>query len=227
MFLVLNFLILLFMSKPSSKAIVIDEKILAYIKSNTLDFSGISAERKENLDKIVDYISMKTKSNETAELVYICTHNSRRSHFGQIWAATASAYYGIPNVKTYSGGTEASACNERSISALHRVGFSIDKTTQTSNPVYHIQYAVDGPKEVVFSKKYDDDANPKSGYCAVMTCSSADEACPVVIGALKRVSTPFEDPKAFDGTVAESKMYDERCKQIATETFYVFSKVKK
>ncbi len=215
------------MNNPTQKAIGIDEKIHAYIRSNTLDFSTISRERKEDLIKIADYVSMKVKANETAELVYICTHNSRRSHFGQIWAATASAYYGIPNVKTFSGGTEATACNERSIAALHRVGFSIDKTTQTSNPVYHIQYAVDGPKEVVFSKKYDDDTNPKSGFCAVITCSSADEACPAVIGALKRVSTPFEDPKAFDGTVAESKMYDERCKQIATETFYVFSKVKK
>jgi protein-tyrosine phosphatase/arsenate reductase len=48
-----------------------------------------------------------------------------------------------------------------------------------------------------------------------------------VFGAASRVSTPYEDPKAFDGTAEESKMYDARCKQIATETFYVFSKVKK
>jgi hypothetical protein len=60
-----------------------------------------------------------------------------------------------------------------------------------------------------------------------MTCTSADESCPVVLGAAKRVATPYDDPKAFDGTADEAKMYDERCKQIATETFYVFSKLKK
>lgn len=215
------------MNNPAPKANAIDEKIMAYIKYNALYFSTIRVERKENLDKIADYVSMKIKANETAELVYICTHNSRRSHFGQIWGATASAYYGIENIKTYSGGTEATACNIRSVAALKRVGFRIEKTTETNNPVYHIQYAIDGPKQIAFSKKYDDKANPKNGFCAVMTCSSADEACPVVFGAASRVSTPYEDPKAFDGTAEEAKMYDERCKQIATETFYVFSKVKK
>ncbi len=215
------------MNNPAQKAIVIDEKILSYIRSNALDFSTISSERKEDLIKIADYVSMKVKANETAELVYICTHNSRRSHFGQIWGATAAAYFGIANIITYSGGTEATACNERSVAALKRVGFVIEKTTETSNPIYLIQYAMEGPKQIVFSKKYDNQANPKKGFCAVMTCSSADEACPVVIGASKRVSTPYEDPKAFDGTSVEAKMYDERCKQIAIETFYVFSKVKK
>ncbi len=215
------------MNNPAPKTILIDEKLLSYIETNTLDFSGISAERKGDLDKIADYVSMKIKANETAELVYICTHNSRRSHFGQIWGATAAAYYGIANVKTYSGGTEATACNERSVAALKRVGFIIEKTTQTSNPVYYIQYSADGPKQIAFSKKYNDASNPNNGFCAIMTCTSADEACPVVFGAAKRVATPYEDPKAFDGTADEAKIYDARCKQIATETFYVFSKVKK
>lgn len=213
------------MNNPAPNAI--DEKILFYIENKALDFSGISDERKRDLDKIADYVSMKIKANETAELVYICTHNSRRSHFGQIWGATAAAYYGVENVKTYSGGTEATACNERSVVALKRVGFNITKTTETNNPIYNIQYNADAQKLIAFSKKYDDASNPNKGFCAIMTCTSADEACPVVVGAAKRVATPYEDPKAFDGTADEVRMYDERCKQIATETFYVFSKVKK
>jgi arsenate reductase len=224
--LILNFLILFFMNQTPSESIQIDQKIKNYINTNALNFGEIDAERKEDLDKIADYISTKIQANETAELIYICTHNSRRSHLGQIWAATAAAYYGVNNVKTYSGGTEATACNERTVAALKRVGFLIDKTSETNNPVYHIQYTINGPKQIAFSKIYNDSANPKSGFCAIMTCSSADEACPVVKGASKRVSTPYEDPKAFDGTTDEAKMYDERCKQIATETFYVFSKVK-
>lgn len=227
MILLLNFLTLFCMNIIAPKSNIIDEKILAYIKGNTLNFSRIPTERKENLNKIAEYISNKINAKETAELVYICTHNSRRSHFGQIWGATAAAYYGIENVKTYSGGTEATACNERSVAALKRVGFKIVKTTETSNPIYTIKYGVGGPKLVAFSKKYDHSANPPKGFCAIMTCSSADAACPAVFGAVKRVSTPYEDPKAFDGTESEARMYDERCKQIATETFYVFSKIKK
>lgn len=226
----INFLLLFIMNNHTdmpSNSPKINGNISNYIKINALDFNGISAERKLELDKITAYVTSKMVNSETAELVYICTHNSRRSHFGQIWAATAAAYYEIPNLKTYSGGTEATACNVRSVAALKRAGFEITKTTDTSNPIYHILYADNGPKLMAFSKKYDDTANPKKGFCAVMTCSSADAACPVVFGASKRVSTPYEDPKAFDGTPEESRMYDERSKQIATETFYVFSKVKK
>jgi arsenate reductase (thioredoxin) len=214
------------MNTEAIKVKVVDDKILDYIKFNALNFSDITEKRKEDLNKIADYVSEKVENGEEAELIYICTHNSRRSHFGQIWGATAAAYFDIPNVNTYSGGTEATACNERSVAALKRVGFIIEKTTETSNPVYHIQFVIDGAKQIAFSKKYDDEANPKTGFCAIMTCSSADEACPVVFGAAKRVSTPYEDPKAFDETPEESKMYDERCKQIAIETFYVFSKIK-
>ena len=58
-----------------------------------------------------------------------------------------------------------------------------------------------------------------------MTCSRADESCPVVMVADLRVGIPYDDPKAADGTPEESARYDERCKQIATEMFYLFSLV--
>jgi hypothetical protein len=59
-----------------------------------------------------------------------------------------------------------------------------------------------------------------------MTCSDADEACPVVFGASARVSIPYQDPKVADNTDQESDKYKERCQQIATEMFYLFSQVK-
>lgn len=58
-----------------------------------------------------------------------------------------------------------------------------------------------------------------------MTCSRADESCPVVMVADLRVGIPYDDPKAADGTPEESARYDERCKQIATEMLYLFSRV--
>ena len=63
------------------------------------------------------------------------------------------------------------------------------------------------------------------GFAAVMTCSSADAACPTVAGADRRIAIPYDDPKAFDGTEREAEIYDERCAQIAREMLYVFAEV--
>jgi hypothetical protein len=59
-----------------------------------------------------------------------------------------------------------------------------------------------------------------------MVCSDADQACPIVYGAEERISLPFEDPKAYDGTADEIEEYDKTCRLIATEMFYVMSLVK-
>ncbi|MFY7827247.1 MAG: protein-tyrosine-phosphatase [Flectobacillus sp.] len=196
------------------------------IKESIALFDTISDERKALLSQISSYISAQVTEEQPVKLVYICTHNSRRSHYGQIWAGVAAAYYGIPHVETYSGGTEETAFNERAVAASERLGFNIEKTTEGTNPVYQVYFADDVAPVTAFSKKFDSDANPKAGFCAVMTCNSADKNCPVVFGASARVATPYEDPKAFDGTPEESAMYEARSKQIALETLYVFSLVK-
>ena len=56
----------------------------------------------------------------------------------------------------------------------------------------------------------------------MISCSHADENCPFIPGAEKRISLPYEDPKASDNTADEAKIYDERSIQIATEMKYVF-----
>jgi hypothetical protein len=60
-------------------------------------------------------------------------------------------------------------------------------------------------------------------FCAVMTCSSADESCPSVKGAVERIAIPYEDPKVADNTVEEMSKYDERAAQICREILYAFS----
>lgn len=205
---------------------VLNPELSAYIHTIKEDFSKIPRDRIEELDKIAAFIQKQVKASQPVQLTYICTHNSRRSHFGQVWAAAAAAHYNIPGVKTYSGGTETSAFNERAVAACRRAGFDITKTSDDKNPIYNVSYAAGMEPLKAFSKKYDDSSNPQTNFCAIMTCSQADEACPVVKGAAARVAVPYDDPKAFDGTAQETEKYDERCEQIATETLYVFSKVK-
>lgn len=69
--------------------------------------------------------------------------------------------------------------------------------------------------------------NPVSNFCAVMTCSQADEGCPFILGAEKRIPIRYEDPKASDDTKQQTEVYTQRSIEIAMEMMYVFSKIKK
>jgi arsenate reductase len=188
-------------------------------------FYSIPTDRIEVLTKIAEYVSLKKQQNLPVQLVYICTHNSRRSHLGQIWSAVAANYYSIENVYTYSGGTEATAFHPNAISALKSQGFVISTEERSSNPLYKVEFARDGYTNC-FSKVYDHDLNPKSEFAAIMTCSDAEENCPFIPGVEFKIGTTYDDPKAFDGTPEESDKYQERSLQIALECLYVFSLVK-
>ncbi len=188
-------------------------------------FNSISSERKEILTAISKYIQTKVDKSEAINLVYVCTHNSRRSHFGQIWAAVAASYYQVPNVKTFSGGTEATAFHPNSILALRTTGFEVNAEKDGSNPQYTVRFG-DNETTTCFSKVYNDPANPSSNFAAIMTCSDAEENCPFIPGVELRIGTTYDDPKAFDGTPLQNEKYLERSNQIALECLFVFSQVK-
>ncbi len=185
---------------------------------------AIPEERKRLLEEVAAFVSSKRQAGEAAELAFICTHNSRRSQMGQLWAAAAAAHFGVDDVRTYSGGTEATAFNPSAVAAMERAGFVIENTGG-ANPHYLATFAEGGPTVACFSKTYDDPFNPSEGFAAIMTCADADEACPVVPGAALRVPIRYEDPKVADGTPEEVATYDRRCLQIATEMLYLFSLV--
>ncbi len=195
-----------------------------YVVAVMKEFDQILAERKEELAALTSYVQGKVAANQSVQLTFICTHNSRRSHLSQLWAQVAAYYYGIPNVKTYSGGTEATAFNPRAVKAIEEAGFTVEKTREESNPLYLVTYSEEEPPMKAFSKVYDEGGNPTTDFGAVMTCTHADENCPFIPGAV-RISLPYDDPKAFDGTDQETEKYAERCRQIARELFYAFSQV--
>jgi arsenate reductase (thioredoxin) len=196
------------------------------IKSLVRNFDAIPPERRSILKQLTDFVEGKARENEKIELIFICTHNSRRSHITQIWAQTAAAYYGIENILTFSGGTEATAFNPRAVKAMQQAGFKINATSEGVNPIYEVSFSDDADAIIAFSKKYDADSNPNKGFAAIMTCSHADENCPVVFGMGKRISLPYHDPKDFDGTPQEAAIYSERVMEIGTEMLYAFSQVK-
>ena len=194
---------------------------------DSFDYTTISEERKTILQPLIDYVQNKMLNDDEIRLNLICTHNSRRSHLSQIWAQTASYYFNISKVFCYSGGTEATAMFPVVAKTLTNQGFQIKTISEGNNPVYAVKYSENEHPIICFSKTYDDDFNPQSEFVAILTCSHADGACPFIAGAEKRIPITYEDPKAFDNTLQQAEKYQERSVQIATEMFYVFSKIKK
>lgn len=185
----------------------------------------ISDERKAALQPLIDFVQSKNSNQQEIRINFICTHNSRRSHLSQVWAQTLAYYFNIKNVFCYSGGTESTALFPMVAETLQSSGFQIKTISKNENPVYCIKYSNNEHPIIGFSKKLDDDFNPKSEFAAIMTCDSANEACPFVAGAENRIPITFEDPKAFDNTPQQAEKYMERSLQIATELFYVFSQI--
>jgi arsenate reductase (thioredoxin) len=197
-----------------------------YLEARMEEFSSIPAERKSDLETVAQYVHGCLAKSSPAKLTFICTHNSRRSHLSQIWAQVAAEYYGISGVETFSGGTEATAFNPRAVAALKRCGLSISaKDPNSSNPRYEVKTYEEAIPQVCFSKVYDAPPNPTQRYVAIMTCSQADEACPLVMGCALRMPIRYEDPKIADDTAQESALYDERSRQICREMLYMMSRV--
>lgn len=240
-------LLALFMMKSSVDAqsfSVLD----AYWAKVEANLSAVPADRQDDLKSLASYIAKSIKADGSADVMFICTHNSRRSHFGQVWAAAAAHHMGIQGVRTYSAGTEATAFNPRAIAAVERAGMLVEhipdpillQQQDTANKQLRFVNAVDLKNKVMmvtvgkdakpifcFSKTIDHAINPTADFGAVMTCSSADAACPTVRGANFRVAIPYIDPKVSDGKPEEAATYDERCLQIATEMLWVMQAVKK
>lgn len=192
-----------------------------------LNFDTISTNRKAVLQPLVDYIQQKVNHNQAINLNFICTHNSRRSHFSQVWTQVAASFYDIKNVNCYSGGTEETTLYPKVAETLENQGFQIFKIAETNNPIYAIKYDENEMPIIGFSKKYDNAFNPASQFGAIMTCSQADGGCPFIVGAEKRMPITFEDPKISDGTAQQDEIYQQRSIEIATEMMYVFSQIKK
>lgn len=195
------------------------DALKAFCVESVTRFNTIPRERQEQLYALATLL----QSLESRKLIFICTHNSRRSHFGQIWSQIAAHYYGVVNVQTYSGGTEATAFHPNAIAALARAGCRIQDTSSGPNPRYEVLFDEKTPGMQCFSKVYNHPSNPSTDFVAIMTCNAADEACPIVQGASHRYALTYLDPKLSDGTETETNVYDERCQQIATEMLFLFS----
>ncbi len=180
-------------------------------------FEQIDPVHREAGEKLAQWIAANYQPGKPLHVTVVCTGNSRRSILGSSMGNLAAAYYGMPEIHFYSGGTAPTAFNSRTATALKAVGFEVESTgkeatrgePKTENPVYRIAWGR-GLETLEFSKHYADTTNPQKGFAALMVCSEADEGCPFVKGATLRVSMPYLDPKIYDGGAYEATKYTER-----------------
>ena len=196
------------------------ELLQPYI-DNLLETVGEPGElRRELLRQAASTIHNLLSSDGAVDLNFICTHNSRRSHFAQVWCFVALQHYGVEHVRTWSGGTEVTQCNPRTISALRRAGFSVVVENGGENPKYRLEFQ-DSSNLRCFSKLYGESPNPENQFVALLCCSDVDEKCPVIRGAIERIRLHYRDPKFADSTPLESEAYDDCCSEIAVEMFFL------
>lgn len=218
--------------------VIMQQRVLANTRSNwvhdlanyveRVDVASqqLSPERCQVLQDAAQMIQQQSESNDSVALNFICTHNSRRSHLAQLFAAIAAVRYEVEGIASLSGGTESTACNVRIVRSLRRAGLSVvTEEPQSDNPRYLVQYSETELPTILFSKRYDDSTNQASSFIAMMCCSDADDACPLIEGASGRVSLHYMDPKISDDTPEEANTYDARRDEIAAEMFYMMRMV--
>lgn len=194
------------------------------IKALEAEVEEISLQRKRILDQIITYIRKQQSNNQTVQLMFVCTHNSRRSQFGQIWALILADFYGV-QLTAYSGGTEVTKVHPTVIDVFKRLGVDITPVDNEKNQKYRL--SIGGVKYPIYSKLYDDVRNPNKDFIAVMTCSEAVENCPYIHGCLNRIPLSYEDPKVYDGTEEEFDAYQKTSDKIMMELAYVFIQLNK
>jgi protein-tyrosine-phosphatase len=212
-----------------------------YLQLLHAERESIPPSRREKLNEIAACIFQNTSAGKEVNLIFICTHNSRRSQMAQLWAEACARQNGTAaEVKCYSGGTEATAFYPMAVRAMKDAGWHIEKITShgeaeavtVANPGYLMTYSRDeqGPSNqqapvLCFSKHFSERPNPKKNFVAVMVCEKADNTCPFIPGAAARFALHYGDPKNYDSRPEASEKYDECCKEIAIEMNFLFRRL--
>lgn len=188
------------------------------------EFDDISLERKNQLNQLANYIQTQQSKQQESQLLFVCTHNSRRSQLGQVWASVAANFFGISHFSAFSAGTEVTSFHNHAIEVLRLEGFQIIETGAVSNPKYLIDFGASKSLNC-YSKTIKEATDQLTNFAIALTCTDAAENCPFIPGAALRVSLPYEDPKIADGTSVAIQSYRKRSREIARDCLYLFSRI--
>ena len=181
------------------------------------DIAQVKEGRLQILDKIaLEIYKSKSAHLEVVNVVFVCTHNSRRSQMAQLLLQLFLDEVGITEISVYSCGTEKTNLPTPLLALIDQQGLEYKKQAAGGILVEN--------KYCLFSKTYDDETLPTHSI-AIMVCDSANESCPFVPSFHQRISLEYVDPKISDNTPHQDKTYQKCWNKIAAEMAYLALKL--
>ena len=110
---------------------------------------------------------------------------------------------------------------------MEKAGFIIYKSDVEGIGVYRVKYSYNLDPIVVFPKKIRHKKNPYTDFMAVFVEENADVNISNIKGTYHRLLLNYNNPMGYEGSGLEDQMYEESCKKVAIEMFYVFSQLHK
>ena len=198
-----------------------------YVRDFPQEFRKIPEERRYRLNEIVYFLEDQHKHKAPWQITFISTNEASISQMAQAWSKAASYYFGFVNFESYSGGLKPERISTETIISLEKAGFIVYKSDVNDMEVYRIKYSYNLEPVVAFPKKIDHRKNPGDNFAAVIVDENADLNITNVKGTYNRLFLRYDDPIGFKGSEMEEDRFNQTCKQIAVEMFYVFSQLKK
>lgn len=202
----------------SIKQIALKSNTKALINKLETFVSSIPKKRKETLNELANFIKVYQKDKSVLNLIFVCTHNSRRSQLAQCFLNLAFSHYDVHDFTVDSAGTEVTETNPTIINALLDLGLAIKTNKNGPNPKYQIEAI---PHQYYYSKKIDDKIVEEKSMVAIMVCDDADKNCPILPNHVHRFSLTYQDPKVYDNTPQELEMYVKKALEIGSEMLYL------
>ena len=168
----------------------------------------------EKEKKIIYNVINKLNNNIKVcrDIVFICTHNSRRSIFCEVWANILANKY-LKNINFYSAGTERTSIHNEVIKSFSRLGIKTKENT--------IQI---GETSIILKSKILKELKLDS-FISIFTCGEAEESCPIDRRSQINIPLLFDDPKRYDGLKNERIEYDKTCSLIAKKLNFIIKRI--
>ena len=127
--------------------------IAQHLKGLTTTLEQVGEPHRSAGRRLADWTAKNYREGELLPLVVVCTGNSRRSMLGAMMGNVSAAYYGLPEVRYFSGGTAPSAFNSRTITTLQAIGFEVAPIGEEAlrgepelpNPKYRVRWGTIQP----------------------------------------------------------------------------------
>lgn len=165
------------------------------------------------------------KEEGKINIVYLCTHNSRRSQLAQIWSSFLVQIFKLEKIYVHSAGSEKTTLSDFVILSMGKFGFSFKEINDDEKSAFNVFFNQDRICEC-YSKDLQDDSIPCESIYSIHTCAEAEQSCPFLKGSIGNFSLNYPDPKQYDSAENPTIHYQETALQIGTECFYFFNAIK-